>query len=221
MILYHGSEHIIEKPRYNGGKPNNDYGRGFYCTEYADMAREWSVTREHNGYVNQYELDTEGLKVLNLNDYPVMTWLAVLLENRTFNVGSVLAKEALQYITKEFSVPYQKYDVITGYRADDSYFSFAYDFINGVISYEQLSEAMKLGKLGNQIVLKSKKSFEKIEWVKAEQVSKEMWYPKKEKRDSEARKAYVSEDKMRYVKGALYITKVLDEEIKKDDPRIR
>ena len=31
--IYHGSDHIIEKPQYGYGKPYNDYGVGFYCTE--------------------------------------------------------------------------------------------------------------------------------------------------------------------------------------------
>ena len=34
MILYHGSDHIIEKPVFGEGKSYNDYGRGFYCTEH-------------------------------------------------------------------------------------------------------------------------------------------------------------------------------------------
>ena len=50
-----------------------------------------------------------------------------------------------------------EYDVIIGYRADDSYFSFAKDFINNTISVEQLAEAMRLGELGIQIVLKSER----------------------------------------------------------------
>lgn len=39
--LYHGSKDIIEHPRYGAGKPYNDYGRGFYCTESLDLAKEW------------------------------------------------------------------------------------------------------------------------------------------------------------------------------------
>lgn len=31
--LLHGSDHIIEKPDFLFGKTNNDYGRGFYCTQ--------------------------------------------------------------------------------------------------------------------------------------------------------------------------------------------
>ena len=57
MILYHGSDKIIEQPKYRGGKDNNDYGYGFYCTEYPELAREWAVTSEHDGYINSYELD--------------------------------------------------------------------------------------------------------------------------------------------------------------------
>ncbi len=28
--LYHGSENIIETPKYGKGARNNDYGKGFY-----------------------------------------------------------------------------------------------------------------------------------------------------------------------------------------------
>ena len=40
-IIYHGSDHIIEKPKFGYGKPYNDYGVGFYCTENPNMAKEW------------------------------------------------------------------------------------------------------------------------------------------------------------------------------------
>ena len=36
MIVYHGSDHIVKKPNYMGGKDDNDYGNGFYTTEYED-----------------------------------------------------------------------------------------------------------------------------------------------------------------------------------------
>ena len=220
MTLYHGSEYIIDKPLLDGGKPYNDYGRGFYCTEHPDMAREWSVTSDHDGYLNIYEFDISGLKVLDLNKYPVMTWLAVLLDNRSFETNAPLAKEAKAYILKEFLIDYSSYDVITGYRADDSYFSFAQDFISGIISYEQLGEAMRLGGLGNQIVLKSPKAFEHIRYTGCEKISKQIWLPKRQERDHRARSAYTSTDK-RFVKGSLYIIKIIEEEIKKDDNRLR
>ncbi|MBR3378805.1 MAG: DUF3990 domain-containing protein, partial [Bacillus sp. (in: Bacteria)] len=156
----------------------------------------------------------------DLNQYTILTWLAVLLENRTFDVETMLAKEAKQYIIREFSVPYEKYDIIKGYRADDSYFSFAQDFINGGISYSQLSKAMKLGKLGEQIVLKSRKSFELVQWVDAKEARKKIWLPKRERRDRTARADYRKISMEEYRKNDLYITKILDEEIKKDDSRL-
>ena len=40
MKIFHGSENRIEKPEYGKGKPYNDYGLGFYCTEDIEMAME-------------------------------------------------------------------------------------------------------------------------------------------------------------------------------------
>ena len=67
IIIYHGSERIIEKPEYGSGKPYNDYGRGFYCTEYIELAKEWACDEKHGGYANKYSLDLHGLNVLDLN----------------------------------------------------------------------------------------------------------------------------------------------------------
>ena len=68
MTLYHGSENIIEAPEFGKGARNNDYGKGFYCTENIELAREWACAKNKSGYVNVYEFDLTGLKVLNLND---------------------------------------------------------------------------------------------------------------------------------------------------------
>ncbi|MCR5488459.1 MAG: DUF3990 domain-containing protein [Saccharofermentans sp.] len=220
MYLYHGSQFIIKKPVYHAGKPYNDYGYGFYCTENADVAAEWSVTPEHNGYVNKYEIDEQEMSILDLSGYTVMAWLAILLENRTFEENTVLAREAKRYILKEFPVEYESYDLIKGYRADDSYFSFAQDFLNGRISYEQLSKAMKLGKLGQQVVIKSNTAFEKIRWIDASEAKRENWLAQKEERDRSARIDYSRLRMEHYQKGSLYVTKFLDEEITKDDARL-
>lgn len=90
--LYHGSCDIIKKPKYGYGKRYNDYGLGFYCTDSLEMAKEWGVSSDKNGYANCYELECEGLKHLDLNgpEYCILHWLAVLLENREFDVPSAL-----------------------------------------------------------------------------------------------------------------------------------
>ena len=64
--LLHGTDHIIEVPDINIGNPHNDYGRGFYCTRVEEMAREWACKKNTDGFVNVYDFDEDGLKVLNL-----------------------------------------------------------------------------------------------------------------------------------------------------------
>ena len=221
--LFHGSPSIIEKPQFGYGKVYNDYGLGFYCTDSLEMAKEWGVAQNRNGYANRYELDCEGLKILDLNgpSFNILHWLAVLLENREFDVPSGLALEAKEYILNTFRVDYQSQDAIIGYRADDSYFSFAQDFINGTISYRQLNNAMHLGKLGQQFVLKSKQAFDRIQFLGYEVADHDEWYAKKMLRVRSARREYFSVERNKRQRGDLYITQILDEEMKPDDERLR
>lgn len=79
-ILYHGSEYLIENPQFGKGSLHNDYGRGFYCTENIELAKEWACGKQTNGYANIYELDMSDLKCLNLNrkEYNIPTGLQFL-----------------------------------------------------------------------------------------------------------------------------------------------
>ncbi len=161
------------------------------------------------------------LTLLNLDEYPILTWLTVLIQNREFTLITPLAREAYDYLTREFNIDYDNYDIIKGFRADDSYFSFAQDFLDGTISVSQLTKAMRLGELGEQVVLKSKKAFNRITYLDSEPVNRHVWYPKRKERDDRARRDYHSTDKMTYIRGDLYITRIIDEEIKRDDERIQ
>lgn len=221
--LYHGSQNIIEKPLFGYGKPYNDYGLGFYCTENLEMAKEWGVGKDQDGYANCYKIECDGLRLLSLNapEYCILNWLAVLLKNREFDVPSGLALEAKEYILTNFSVDYDSADVIIGYRADDSYFSFAQDFINGTISYRQLNSAMYLGKLGQQFVIKSNRAFERIKFVGYETAESQKWYAKKMLRDRTARREYFNVERNRRQRGDLYIMQIMDEEMMANDPRLR
>lgn len=222
-IIYHGSKDIIKKPKYGVGKPYNDYGLGFYCTESLDLAKEWGVDEGRDGYANIYDLDIKDLKVLNLNDekYCILHWLAVLLKNRFFKTEAPLPLEVKEYIVENFLVDYSDVDIMIGYRADDSYFAFAQDFINNTISYNQLNKALRLGGLGEQIVLVSKKAFERIKYVGYENALNSEWFPKKENRDKTARNDYYKMSKKEIDKDGLYVLDIIREEMKSDDPRLR
>ncbi len=221
--IYHGSKDIIEAPIFGFGKSYNDYGLGFYCTEELDMAKEWGVDFERDGYANIYEIETDVLNILDLNDekYIILNWLAILLENREFDATSPLAAEAKEYILKNFMIDYKDYDAIIGYRADDSYFSFAQDFISGAISYRQLANALKLGNLGQQFVLKSEKAFNKIKFIKYEVAKSSEWFAKKDLRDKTARREYFDVERNKRQRGDIYITAIMDEEMTADDARLR
>lgn len=104
LKLYHGSANIIEKPEFGLGNAKNDYGLGFYCTEHIELAKEWACADNRDGFANEYELEMDGLSVLNLSEaeYHILNWLAILLENRTFVIERGLPSAAKEYILSEF-----------------------------------------------------------------------------------------------------------------------
>lgn len=221
--LYHGSENIIESPQFGKGSRNNDYGRGFYCTEDKELAKEWACGKMKNGYANQYEIELDGLRILNLNEkpYTVLHWLSVLTDHRTYWQNGSIAEQAKSYLKEHFSVDISGYDIIVGYRADDSYFSFAQDFVSNAISLEKLADAMHLGKLGEQVVLKSEKAFQALHFLGAEEALQEEYYIKKVSRDKQARKEYRRNKKDDSVVGGLYMLDIMREGMQDDDARLR
>lgn len=222
MILYHGSEKIIENPVFGKGNLRNDYGRGFYCTENEELAKEWACSNNKNGFANKYELKLEGLNILYLNssEYHVLHWLTILTKNRTYWERNTISETAKTYLSKHFMIDTSKYDVIIGYRADDSYFSFARAFISNEISLSQLNYAMRLGKLGEQYVLKTEKAFHQIEFKSAELADNTIYYARRKMRDDEARNAFFAELEKEDVNG-IYMRDIIREEMKSDDVRLR
>lgn len=168
--LYHGSDHIIKSPSYLGGKPDNDYGNGFYTTEYEDRARSWATLNGNpeKSIVNVYEMDFDGMQVLNLNEHGVLTWIAEVVANRGANqeAASIVGKRLVEL----YRVDVEHYDVIKGYRADDSYTQVVEAFLMNQINIHEVERLFYKGSLGNQVFLRSSKAFEKIQWLDAYEV---------------------------------------------------
>lgn len=217
MILYHGSAEIVEKPVWGKGKIYNDYGRGFYCTEHLELAREWACTDDKDGYVNQYELTMKNLKMLNLSEekYTILHWLTLLVIHRKIRLTTPLMKRSVEWLQQNFFIDVNEYDVIIGYRADDSYFSFARAFLNNEISLEQLSYAMKLGKLGEQVVIKSVRGFEALRYLSYETVDGSIYSVRRKMRDDKARADYFAELEKQDLNG-LYVREIISKEMKPD-----
>ncbi len=224
ITLLHGSDQIVEKPDFSFKNDNNDYGRGFYCTEVDEMAREWACKNGKDGFVNRYTMDMDGLKTLNLSDgtHTVLNWIAILLKHRTFSLSAPIAIDAREYLIKRFSVDTAEYDLITGYRADDSYFRYAESFVENALPLRCLNKALRLGNLGLQTVLVSKKAFDQIHFADASPVDKSDYYLKFVARDTKARQTYKEEiAKSKTYRDDIFVLDILREEMKNDDPRIQ
>lgn len=220
--IYHGSEYIIDEPQYGKGSRRNDYGRGFYCTENMELAKEWACSQGTDGHANIYNLDLTGLKVLELNRPPfnVLNWLAILADNRTYWEKNSISEDAKNYLKENFLIDISMYDIIIGYRADDSYFTFAKNFVANTISLQQLREAMLLGKLGNQIVLKSKRAFDQLDFVGTESAPADIYYNLKINRDKAARDEFRNSVRKRPNRNDLFMLDIMREEIKDGDQRL-
>ena len=220
ITIYHGSEKIVETPVFGEGKKTNDFGLGFYCTESENLAKEWAVSSLKDGFSNKYTLNTEYMNMLNLNspEYTILNWIAVLVEHRVFSIKTPIARKAKRYLIDNFSINVNAYDVVCGYRADDSYFDYAESFLNNGISVEQLARAMKLGKLGEQIVIKSKFGFSELKFEGYDVAEREEFYVLRKSRDEEANRLYL--EMLEEEDDGLYIQDIIRGGIKNDDPRI-
>ena len=213
VVIYHGSISIIEKPIFGYGKPYNDYGMGFYCTESLDLAKEWAIDEEHDGYANKYLLDLTGLKVLNLSkEANTLNWITILIQNRKFNLKTDIAKDGEKYLLEHHNLNYRDYDIIIGYRADDSYFNYADSFLNNTITLGRLEEAMRLGNLGEQIVLVSKKAFDQLRFLGYEMADSKTYFPLRAERNKKAKEEFLNKRREKPFKGDKYLSSIIEEE---------
>ena len=200
--IYHGSVKIIEQPQYGAGRKDNDYGLGFYCTEDIELAKEWAASDERGGFVNCYEVEEDGMCFLDLQQIPeesdsysaqermILQWMALLVDNRAIRLGSPVERRGKEYLVSRFLPDISKYDCLIGYRADDSYFSYARAFLSNTLTIGQLSAAMRLGNLGLQYVIRSPRMFDRIRFLETVPVDGGVYFPKRIQRDQSARKEF-------------------------------
>lgn len=173
MKLYYGADKIITRPVFGLGNPSNDYGLGLYLTPSKDAAFLWA-SRFPDGYVMTYEIDESKLNILKLNsndESDILHWIALLAKNRFDRQERIEHQAEIEWLMRKFPTDLSQYDMVIGYRADDSYFAYSSGFVKGNISIETLARAMKIGKLGLQYVLISQKAFSILHYVSSEKTS--------------------------------------------------
>lgn len=190
IILYHGSPEETVTPKFGLGDEKHDYGKGFYLTESSELAKEWAVYRpnDSNGWVHKFELDTDGLKILDFQKHSVLTWLAELMKHRNAADSKRYRMLSKQFIEK-FGIITDGYDIIKGWRANASYFYIAKSFVRDEVDIDILEELLALGGLGIQYCIKTEQAYQRLsEDSKALQpVNFTQFNEKYNKRDIEAR----------------------------------
>lgn len=160
LILFHGTTDKVIVPTYGLGNEKHDYGKGFYLTENVELAKEWAVCRpdETNGWVHKFEIDIDGLQILDFQKKNVLSWLAELMKHRDASDSKRYRMLSKKFIDK-YGVDTEGYDIIKGWRADASYFYIAKEFVRDNIDLDILPELLSLGGLGIQYCLKSEEAF--------------------------------------------------------------
>jgi hypothetical protein len=193
--LYHGSSSEVRKPVFGFGNPGNDYGLGFYTTQDYAIAGEWAVkspedTDGRDGFINEYRFDLNELTMLDLTQQDIDKWIAVLMVHRIGRYSAGQKRVLDDFVERHYTGDESRYDVVKGWRANDSYFRFALDYALRLISREELKQAVVLGNLGEQIVLMSRRAFDKIEFIGSHSALASEYYLSALNRDANARKAY-------------------------------
>ena len=137
ISIYHGNKNETMVPTYGVGGSDNDYGKGFYTTPNKELAKEWAwgtYTQGKKAYIHTFELDTSDLAILNLTELDSIHWIAELLYNRKLNLGDKeVVRDNVKIFLENYKLDTSNYDIIIGYRADDSYFAYAEAFVSGTI----------------------------------------------------------------------------------------
>lgn len=172
IILFHETADKVVVPTYGLGNDKHDYGKGFYLTENIELAKEWAVCRpdETNGYVHKFEIDIDGLRILDFQKTDILSWLAELMKHRDAADTKRYRVLAKQFIEK-YGIDTEGYDIIKGWRANASYFYIAKEFVRDNIDLDILSELLSLGGLGIQYCLKSEEAFLRLKELSDELIT--------------------------------------------------
>ena len=157
MLLYHGSNMVVEEPRLIGQTRGLDFGAGFYLTTNEAQAARFSeivVNRRKSGgaTVSVYEFD--------------MGTADCTLAVRRFECAD---GEWLRFVTDNRLMTYEGavYDVVIGAVANDTVMPTIQAYLGGFINEEAALITLKTSKLVDQVCLKSERALSLLRFVKS------------------------------------------------------
>lgn len=158
MILYHGSNMIVERPKLIQQNRFLDFGYGFYTTTNYNQAESFAkkvvVRRGGKSIVNVYQFDEDLSVGLSVKKFPLPN------------------EEWLDFVTEHRNGTYDKeqYDIIIGPVANDDVYRTLQVYQAGLLTKEQALEALKVKKLFNQYVFATKEALELLKFIEAKEV---------------------------------------------------
>lgn len=147
MILYHGSNVVVESPKILTNGYYKDFGYGFYCTNLEKQARRWALTKRGNHIVNVY--DWEETDALNIVRF------------------SSMSEEWLEFIVNCRRGIEHSYDIVEGAMADDTIWDYVEDYVNGKISKAAFWELIKFRYPTQQIVFCTSKALQSLKYERS------------------------------------------------------
>ena len=147
MILYHGSNVIVQKPQILTNGYYKDFGYGFYCTSIEKQAKRWALTKRKQHIVNVYRCSE--WKTLEHLEFESMTekWLDFVIDCR----------RGIEH----------NYDIVEGPMADDTIWDYIEDYVRGQITREAFWVLVKFKYPTHQVAFCTQKALDLLEFERS------------------------------------------------------
>ena len=160
MILYHGSDLEISKPRILKTEKGRDFGFAFYLTPIKEQAermakRKQRINGTQKAVVSVFEWD-EDRKTIKYKKFssPNGEWMDFIIKCRT----------DISFI--------HGFDIVEGKIADDAVGETILFVIDGVIKREDAVERLRFQKINSQIAFCTEKALDSLKFINSYEVSK-------------------------------------------------
>lgn len=148
MIVYHGSNMIVDHPDVRHSFRDLDFGRGFYVTTIREQAERWAKRKAlfaegSKPVLNEYEMssDVGGLLVRNFGD-DLDAWIDFVCQCRDGNQK------------------YRQYDIIIGKVANDKVFRVVDLYHSGIWDKERALKEIRVYPGYDQIAFITQKAID-------------------------------------------------------------
>ena len=154
VILFNGSTLVVEKPLVDYGRPELDFGPGFYLTHDREQAERWAQTKA--GRMRG------GQAILNIYRFDEKAFSEQLAYQRL--VFADYNQEWLDFIadSRKGHSPWQDLDWIEGGVANDSVISTVDAYVDGFISAEQAIGQLVNERLRHQVCIRNQSIIEQF-----------------------------------------------------------